>query len=270
VQQTGPAVVFQQQIGELALRIRIQQALTLGALSAIVAVSWYFLIETEAAMRVTRGDDFFIALMTMMMRPSAVVPYLGATVLMWVVMMIAMMVPVAMPMLVVFRKLDRDVGARFDTLLFTAGYLLSWCGFSLAAAVLQWLLHSAQWLGGDLLSARPLLAAAIMVTAGLYQLTPLKAACLDKCRSPMGYFLANWRDGRWGAVAMGLHHGLFCIACCWMLMLIMFVGGAMSVMTMALLSSFILAERLLPAGPWLTHLPGVGLIAWGGYIAVVA
>ena len=96
-----------------------------------------------------------------------------------------------------------------------------------------------------------------------------KEACLQKCRSPLGFFLANWRDGRWGALRMGFGHGLFCIGCCWMLMLIMFVGGAMSVITMALLSAFILAERVLPAGPWVARLPGVGLIGWGSYLAYV-
>jgi predicted metal-binding membrane protein len=256
--------------GEPAVRLKTQQVLTLLALAAIAAVGWYFLVATESAMRVMHGDGFFMELMGMMMRPGSAAPYLGATALMWIVMMIAMMVPAVMPMLLVFRKLDRGKGAPFDTVLFAGGYLLAWFSFSLGAAVLQWVLHNAGWLGGDLLSVRPLLAAGVLVAAGLYQLTPIKEACLDKCRSPMGFFLANWRDGRWGAVRMGLQHGFFCIGCCWMLMLIMFVGGAMSVMTMALLSVFILAERILPAGPWVARLPGVGLIAWGGYLAILA
>lgn len=255
---------------ELTVRLKTQQTLTLLALAAIAALSWYFLAATGSAMRVMRGDGIFMELMWMMMTPGEAAPYLGATALMWVVMMIAMMVPAVMPMLIVFRKLDRGAGTQFDTFLFAGGYLLSWCGFSLAAALLQWLLHGAGWLRGDLLSLRPLVAAAVLLAAGLYQLTPMKEACLDRCRSPMGFFLANWRHGRRGAVRMGLRHGLFCIGCCWMLMLIMFVGGAMSVITMALLSVFILTERVLPAGPWVARLPGAGLVAWGGYIAVFA
>ena len=219
-------------------------------------------------MRVMRGDGVFMELMWMMMRPSAVGPYLGATALMWVVMMIAMMVPAVMPMLIVFRGLNRGPSSGADPLLFALGYLLAWTSFSIVAALVQWLLHGAGWLGGSLLSLRPLAASAILVGAGLYQLTPLKNSCLEKCRSPMGYFLANWRDGRLGAIAMGLHHGWFCIGCCWVLMLIMFVGGAMNVMTMALLTVFIVAERVLPAGPWVARIPGLLLIGWGVVLAM--
>ena len=221
-------------------------------------------------MRVMRGDGLFIELMWTMMEPGEAMRYLGATTIMWVVMMVAMMVPAVMPMVIVFRQLDRGASTEFDTVLFAGGYLLAWCVFSVAAAVLQWLLHGAGMLHGDLLSVRPLLAASLLMIAGAYQLTPMKEACLDKCRSPVGFFLANWRAGRRGAIRMGLQHGLFCIGCCWMLMLIMFVGGAMSVITMALLSAFILAERVLPAGPWVARLPGIALIVWGGYIAIVA
>ncbi|HCU89895.1 MAG TPA: metal-binding protein, partial [Gammaproteobacteria bacterium] len=110
----------------------------------------------------------------------------------------------------------------------------------------------------------------ILMLAGAYQLTPMKEACLSRCRSPIGFFLANWRAGRLGAIRMGLQHGLFCIGCCWMLMLLMFVGGAMSVVTMALLSMFILAERVLPSGPWVSWMPGIALIAWGAYLAIFA
>ncbi len=221
-------------------------------------------------MRVMRGDGFFAELMWMMMEPSAVVHYLAATTTMWVVMMIAMMVPAVMPMLMVFRQLDRGATSELDTVLFAGGYLSAWSLFSVAAASMQWTMHGAGFLQGDLLSIRPIAAAAVLIAAGAYQLTPIKEACLNKCRSPIGFFLANWRAGRWGAIRMGLHHGLFCIGCCWMLMLIMFVGGAMSVITMALLSGFILAERILPAGPWVARLPGVALIVCGAYIAALA
>ena len=218
-------------------------------------------------MRVMRGDGLFIELMWSMMEPDEVMRYLVATTIMWMVMMVAMMVPAVMPMVMVFRQLDRGTSTEFDTVLF--GYLSAWCVFSVTAAILQWSLHGAGLLHGDLLSAGPLFAASLLVIAGAYQLTPTKEACLDKCRSPIGFFLANWRPGRRGAIRMGLQHGLFCIGCCWMLMLIMFVGGAMSLITMALLSAFILVERILPPGPWVARLPGIALIVWGAYIAIV-
>jgi len=253
---------------EFVFRRRVQLGLTFGALAATAAVSWYFLFETESAMRVMRGDGFFMDLMRMMMRPADAGPYLGATTVMWVVMMMAMMVPAVMPMLIVFQKLDRGSSGGADLILFSCGYLIAWSAFSIVAAVAQWLLHGAGWLGGSLLSLRPTAAAAILIAAGIYQLTPMKDSCLEKCRSPMGFFLANWRAGRLGALAMGAHHGLFCIGCCWVLMLIMFAGGAMSVITMALLTVFIVAERVLPPGPWVARIPGVALITWGAAIAI--
>jgi predicted metal-binding membrane protein len=268
--QAASTVNIRGPANELSVRLKVQRVLTFLALTAIAAVGWYFLVRTESAMRVMRGDGFFMELMWKMMSPGEAMPYLGATALMWVVMMIAMMVPAVMPMLVVFRKLDRGASGDFDTFLFANGYLLAWSTFSIVAAVLQWFLHGAGWLHGDLLAVRPLAAGAILVAAGVYQLTPMKSACLDKCRSPMGFFLGNWRAGRWGAIRMGFKHGIFCVGCCWMLMLIMFVGGAMSVVTMALLTGFILAERVLPAGPWVARLPGAGLIVWGGYLATFA
>ena len=255
---------------EPSVRVKAQQAISIFALIMLAAFSWYFLVETENAMRVMRGDGLFVELMWMMMEPNESIPYLAATTAMWIVMMFAMMVPAVMPMVIVFCQLDRGPSTELDAVLFAGGYLLAWCMFSVVAATLQWSLHGVGQLHGDLLSVRPLLAASILILAGAYQLTPMKEACLNRCRSPIGFFLANWRSGRLGAIRMGLQHGLFCIGCCWMLMLLMFVGGAMSVVTMALLSIFILAERVLPSGPWVSWMPGVVLIAWGGYIAIFA
>jgi predicted metal-binding membrane protein len=111
-------------------------------------------------------------------------------------------------------------------------------------------------------------AGRVLLAAGLYQLTPFKEACLHHCRSPLGFFLEHWSPGALGAVGMGLRHGLYCIGCCWVLMLLMFAGGAMSVLTMAALCGFILAERLLPPGPWVARLPGGVMILWGATLVV--
>src|SRR5262249_17783439 len=97
----------------------------------------------------------------------------------------------------------------------------------------------------------------------VYQLTPMKEACLRHCRSPMSFFLEHWSAGAMGAFRMGMRHGLYCVGCCWVLMLLMFVGGAMSVLTMAILGALILAERLLPDGPWTSRIPGAAMILWG-------
>jgi predicted metal-binding membrane protein len=241
----------------------LQQYLSYFALAAVAVAAWGFLVVSEQAMRSMRGDGLVMDMMWAMMDPSAVLAYVVAATVMWVVMMVAMMVPAALPMTMVFRGMQQGHHATTETLLFASGYLLVWSFFAVIGAGLQWGLHISGDLRGHLLEVGPLTAAGILVAAGVYQLTPFKEACLARCRSPMGFFVEHWQDGRYGAIAMGLRHGLYCLGCCWMLMLLMFVGGAMSVSTMAVLSIFILTERLLPAGPWVSRLPAFVLLVWG-------
>ena len=244
----------------------IQQTLSIAALLIVAVIAWAFLLASEAAMTDMTGNGPVINLMWLMMTPSEAGPYLLAASAMWIVMMIAMMTPAAMPMAFVFRRMDRGSASNLDTLIFSSGYLAGWSFYSLVAALLQWWLHVRGTLHSHLLVTGAGLAGAILIGAGIYQLTPLKEACLNRCRSPLGFFMEHWREGRFGAFVMGLHHGLYCVGCCWVLMLLMFVGGAMSVATMAALSVFILAERLLPAGPWVAKIPGFVLIGWGGFV----
>lgn len=245
----------------------IQFRLAVVALVAVASLAWAWLYAAEQAMASMRGTGLLMRLMAAMMAPGDGRAYLLASASMWLVMMMAMMTPAALPMLLVFRGLDRGPDGKHDALLFTAGYLASWSAFALLAAVAQWCLHGLGFLHGAALATSQQVAGAILIAAGLWQLTPLKAVCLAHCRGPMGFFLAHWRAGRRGAVAMGLHHGLYCIGCCWMLMALMFAGGAMSVATMAALAVFILAERVLPGGKWATCLPGLSLIVCGGVLS---
>lgn len=259
-----------QQGDQPALTVQRIQQITGGvALLVIAILGWRFLIASERAMQDMQGEGLVIDLMWRMMAPQAIMPYLSAAALMWLVMMIAMMIPAVLPMAVIYRAMPQAQPVRFTTFSFIAGYLSGWSAFALLAALLQWFLHARGWLHGNQLATHGALTAAILIAAGAYQLTPLKLACLARCRSPFGYFMAHWRDGRSGAFTMGARHGLFCIGCCWVLMLLMFAGGAMSVPTMALLSLFILAERLLPAGPWVARLPGLALIASGVLVLLI-
>lgn len=246
----------------------VQQYLSYFALAAVATAAWSFLLASEDAMQSMRGEGIVMDIMWAMMDPDAMLRYLLAAAVMWVVMMVAMMVPAAMPMTMVFRGMHQGRHATIETLLFASGYLVVWSLFAIAGAILQWGLHASGDLRGHLLEAGPRTAATIMLVAGVYQLTPLKEACLARCRSPMGFFMEHWRDGRYGAIIMGLRHGLYCLGCCWMLMLLMFVGGAMSVATMAVLSIFILAERLVRAGPWTSRLPGLVLMGGGIVLAL--
>ena len=205
-------------------------------------------------------------MMWAMMAPGEPLAYWVSASVMWAVMMVAMMIPAAAPMLSVYRQIYRGPRAEIAALMFACGYLASWTLFSLLAAGLQWLLHSRGVLHGHLLETGAEITAWLLIATGTYQLTPFKEACLARCRSPIGYFMGHWREGPAGGWWLGWRHGLFCIGCCWMLMLLMFAGGAMSVLTMAMLCAFIIAERVLPAGPWSARLPGVLLIAWGGWM----
>lgn len=248
----------------------VQQFVSVTALVLIAALGWAFLVAGETAMSSMAGDGLVMDLMWRMMRPSEPGTYYFAAAFMWIVMMIAMMIPAVLPMMAIFRRLDRGGSSDLDAFLFAWGYLAGWSAYALAAAALQWWLHANGWLHGMMLTSGPALTALILVAAGLYQLTPLKDACLAHCRGPMSFFMVHFRPGRMGAFRMGLHHGLFCVGCCWVLMLLMFVGGAMSVATMALLCIFILAERLLPPGPWVSRLPGLAMIGWGALVLVQA
>jgi predicted metal-binding membrane protein len=246
---------------------RTSRVVTVAALVVVAAVCWWLLTRSAAVMSSMRGDGLPLTLATAMMEPSASVAYLGASALMWIVMMGAMMTPAVLPITLVFIRLERERHARplpADGLLFAAGYLSVWSLFALVATLLQWGLHRTALLQTDALTTGRPLAGAILLVAGLYQLTPLKETCLAHCRSPMEFLLSHWRSGPSGAFRMGLHHGGYCLGCCWALMLLMFAAGVMSVAAMAVLSLFILAERLLP-GRWAAQIPGVALVAWGAW-----
>ena len=197
-----------------------------------------------------------------MMQPLARGPYLLASAAMWVVMMVAMMSPVALATLTLFRR-TRPGSGNGAALSFASGYLALWCGVGLALTLVQWQLHANDVLHTMLLKASPRWAAGLLLLAGLWQFTPWKRACLAHCQNPFTFLLNHWRDGTAGAFRMGLHHGRYCLGCCWALMGLMFVGGVMSVTAMAVLSTFILLERLLPPRGWALWLPGGALLAAG-------
>jgi predicted metal-binding membrane protein len=223
---------------------------------------WIALVASERVMMSMQGDGVLMDLARAMMRPTAAPTYLAATALMWVVMMGAMMIPAVLPVVLVFARLDRR-GGRSDAALFAGGYLLVWATFALPATLVQFALHRAALLHGMELAAGAALAGVLLIAAGVYQLTPLKTACLAHCQSPLGFLLGRWRDGALGALRMGMEHGAYCLGCCWVLMLLMFAWGVMSAAAMAALTVFIVAERSLPAGPWSAKIPGAALIAWG-------
>lgn len=182
---------------------------------------------------------------------------------MWAVMMAAMMLPSALPMILAFIKLGTDAAGVARARSFVAAYLLVWCAYSVAASVAQWALQAAGWVDPMIVSRSVGLTAVLLLIAGLYQFSPLKRICLSHCRTPMAFLLGEWRAGVSGAFVMGLRHGLFCLGCCWALMALLFVGGAMNLAWVAALSIAVAVEKLAPHGERLARLLGAALIATG-------
>jgi predicted metal-binding membrane protein len=189
---------------------------------------------------------------------------------MWAVMMFAMMLPSVTPTVMIYERVRakrEEAGRPFvPTAGFVAGYLLAWIGFSLLATVLNWWLHTSGELTSMMGRVAPTAGGVLLIVGGLFQWTPLKDACLEHCRSPMGFLMTHWREGTLGALRMGLHHGAYCLGCCWMLMALLFVLGVMNLPWVAALTIVVLAEKVLPGGRYLSRALGVGLIAWGVWL----
>lgn len=187
--------------------------------------------------------------------------------LMWATMMVAMMLPSAAPMILLVAGLERRRRERASpavpTAAFAAGYLLVWTGFSAAAALTQTALHRAALLSPAMASTSPVLGGLLLVTAGLYQGLPVKSACLSGCRSPLGFLGSEWREGRAGALVMGLRHGLLCLGCCWALMLLLFAAGVMDLRWVAAIGALVLVEKVTRSGPEVGRLAGLALVGWG-------
>jgi predicted metal-binding membrane protein len=190
---------------------------------------------------------------------------------MWAVMMTAMMLPSAAPLALLFAGALRardDPHAIRKIYALAGGYLFVWAAFSVGATALQRVLASASLLTPMMEPGTHFLAAALLALAGLYQLTPLKRACLRVCRSPLSYVLGHWRPGTLGALRLGAGHGLYCLGCCWALMLLLFAGGVMNLFVIIALMLWVLAEKFLPFGEKTAIASGIALLAIAGIVAL--
>jgi predicted metal-binding membrane protein len=237
----------------------------LAALLSVLALAWSWLLS-GAGMGMSPADMTAMAGMDgWLMRPAVWTPAYAALIFaMWWVMMVAMMLPSAAPMLLLFARVNRqDKAAKSPlapTALFSLGYLLSWGAFGVAATALQWSLESTRLLSPMLETTNRWLGACILIAAGLWQLTPIKAMCLRQCRTPLSFLMARWRPGSLGALRMGVEHGAFCVGCCWFLMLLLFFGGVMNLYWIVGLSVYVLVEKMVPLGQRLGRVAGVGLM----------
>ncbi|MCH8298769.1 MAG: DUF2182 domain-containing protein [Chloroflexi bacterium] len=194
---------------------------------------------------------------------------------MWSVMMVAMMVPSAAPMVLLFatvnRKRRENSGPFVSTGVFLSGYLVVWALFAAGATLGNWGLHQASLLTSMMgESSSGYLGGGLLLTAGVFQWSRLKYVCLTHCRSPLSFLMSDWREGTAGAFKMGLLHGRYCLGCCWVLMALLFVLGVMNLVWIAALAAFVLAEKVAPAGQKVSRVTGVLLIAWGGWAVLNA
>jgi predicted metal-binding membrane protein len=226
------------------------------SLGGIAALAWLSVWQIVGGMSTATG-----MMMTEPMAWSA--SDVAFAFVLWAVMMVAMMTPSVAPTIFLFARLGQERAEPLArTWIFLLGYLCVWFGFSALAALGQWILHDA---GLD--SARAfnlsLIGGIVLILAGIFQWTPLKQTCLAQCRSPQSFFLTEWRDGARGALTMGFKHGIFCLGCCWLLMALLFVLGAMNLWWMVALTLLILVEKISPAGIWVSRIAGVVFVALG-------
>ncbi len=246
--------------------IKRDRVVLVGVLVGIGSLAWAYMVHMARAME---GGGACHA---------AAMPYAGAWSIseammaftMWVAMMVAMMLPIVSPWILVLSKAKRERNPRQTPLgvaaFFLLGYIVIWTCYSAFATVGQWRLHESALLSARLVGTSPILGGVMLLAAGIWQWTPMRDACMMHCRSPLGFFLASWKDGRWGAFSMGFRHGLYCVGCCWILMALSFVFGVMNLLWMAGITLFIIAEKATSWGPRAGRVGGLILIGIGLWV----
>lgn len=233
-----------------------------GSLAVAIALCWAWIVPMARDMYGSMTGPS-----AWMMTDTWDFTHLALLFAMWAVMMAGMMLPSAAPTLLLYagvvRKSPDGTSAPSHVYAFAAGYLLVWTAFSLAATVLQRLL--AHWLLlSPMMEARGhVFGGILLMVAGVYQFTPFKRTCLESCRSPAAFIAQHWKRGVAGGFRLGAAHGLFCLGCCWTLMLLLFVGGVMNLWWIGALTIFVLLEKLAPLGAQGGRLSGLLIIAMG-------
>jgi len=248
--------------GLLESVLKREPIIVLVGLAVLSILSWGylgFLATSTANMNMAET-------LTPLIRPWGIVDFTLMFV-MWAVMMTAMMVPSAAPMILLFSTVSRrrheDHGTILSTGKFLFGYLTVWGGFALLATTAQWALQANALLSPMMVSKSPILGGLLLSSAGIFQWTRMKYNCLTKCRNPLDFLMSDWREGSLGAFFMGLRHGTYCLGCCWLLMTLLFVLGVMNLLWIAALALLVLVEKVIPRGRFVSRLTGVMLAGWG-------
>lgn len=264
--------------------LRRDRAITLAGLATLCLLAWVYIV-LGAGLGMSAWEMTTLALFPHRHAPMVSGMNMGIAtgsstwgpatwalmIAMWWIMMIAMMTPSAAPTILLFARVQQharmvDQASRRDapTFAFATGYLLVWLVFAVAATLLHWVLERAGLISAMMMQSRSgWLSGAVLICAGLYQLSPVKNVCLSHCRAPASFLSRHWRPHAAGALRLGAIHGSYCIGCCWLLMTLLFVGGVMNLVWIAALAVLILFEKLLPAGRWVSRMTGMVQIGWG-------
>ena len=243
--------------------MRQDRLILYSGLVMIAALAWAYMFHLDNEMK-----NMDMSMMHLM--PSMQVWDLKKFVLMfvmWFVMMVAMMLPSTAPAAIIFAKVYRKRRSEGEPFIpsgvFLSGYFTIWAAFSFVATTMQWLLQKAALLSPMMVSTSPVLGGTLLLAAGLFQFTPLKNVCLNRCRNPLDFLISQWQEGNYGAYIMGIKIGYFCVGCCWILMALLFVAGIMNLLWIAIITCFVLIEKVLPYPIWTSRLGGILLVFWG-------
>jgi len=248
-------------VDSLAAALKRDRLIVGAGVLVVAALAWSYTIATARQMG---GNGMHMSGPDPNAWPIA---SLAPLLLMWVVMMVAMMLQSAAPMILTFAAVARNRRQHqrpyVPVAVFAWGYLIVWGGFSVVVTVAQWLLHRAALLSPAMVASSALLSGIFLLLAGVFQFTPLKRSCLARCRAPLEFITTRWREGWGGALAMGFEHGLVCTGCCWALMALLFVLGVMNLLWIALLTVLIGLEKILPTRSYVSRGTGMFLALWG-------
>ena len=245
--------------------------IALGLVSAIL-LAWVYLLREAAAMEATERQMLAaMGVAHMNMRTWSAADWFGLFA-MWAVMMVGMMLPSAAPVIMLVLgayRLRGDSNARLAAVAFLGGYVIIWTIFSASAALAQLELHRTALLSDDMRLHSAVVSGLLLVIAGVYQWLPVKNRCLVHCQAPLAFLTKRWRPGVSGGFSMGASHGAFCVGCCWLLMVLLFVLGVMNLFWIAVLAAIVLLEKLTRHGLMAGRLVGLGAMAWGIYLLAV-
>lgn len=249
--------------------LKRDRSIIITGLVLITILSWLYIIYLYRQMVVMDMSAVFFA---MPMTQHWTITDFALLFVMWLVMMIAMMTPSVSPLILIFAMVNRKKRQQQDPFVHTgyllAGYFLVWGGFSLPATLLQWLLQQVSLLNPEMKTTSKILGSIILIAAGIFQFTALKKTCLGNCRTPIDFIHRNWKEGKLGALKMGIENGMYCLGCCWVLMVLLFFSGVMNLLWIALITVFVLIEKTFPQPKWISSVAGIALIAYGFIVLI--